>query len=69
MILASRSHNAYQSHRAARTPDSQQSEFPQRKTTPGPDDVYDPDYSPRHSGNDSYDWGSGGGGAQSDVLF
>lgn len=75
-------HQAYtRASRASKSPDEVSPEFPQRGTTPGPDDVYDPDFSGRNSRSDSdsaryWDVGSSYGGSSYDggggggyVLF
>ncbi len=66
--------NTQRSSRSERTPgpDDVPPEFPERHTEPGPDDVYDPDFSPRRGGSD-YDgphfYEGGGGGGFGGVLF
>ncbi|MFN8608269.1 MAG: hypothetical protein U0931_12105 [Vulcanimicrobiota bacterium] len=44
MRIAAQNHTSYtRSNRRSNSPDEVSPEFPQRRTTPGPDDVYDPD--------------------------
>ncbi|MBN9416238.1 MAG: hypothetical protein J0I12_12420 [Candidatus Eremiobacteraeota bacterium] len=75
MKIAAQNHQSYtrNTRRSKDGPDDVPPEFPGRKTDPGPDDVYDPDFGGRGRGSDYggsahyYDSDSSGGSAW--VLF
>lgn len=57
-IRQAQQHSQSQRARSKGGPDEVASEFPQRQTSPGPDDVYDPDagsrFDPDGGGGDDY---------------
>lgn len=73
MRIAAQNHSYTRSNSRSKSPDEVSPEFPQRRTTPGPDDVYDPDHCGRgsESGSARY-WdvdNSSDGGGSAWVLF
>lgn len=57
MRIAAQNHTSYtRSNRRSNSPDEVSPEFPQRRTTPGPDDAHDPDRCGRDSGGDARYW-------------
>lgn len=72
MRIAAQNISYTRSNSRSKSPDEVSPEFPQRRTTPGPDDVYDPDRGGRSDGGDSaryWDVDNSSEGGSAWVLF